>query len=137
MVKQRSGDTDGENKRTRKPQPVGTGYDAPFRGYINLALDAQQKANYESWSTGQGYWEALEGFTADGVNLSLKFVAKEACFLASGTQRREDSPNAGLVVTARGKAASTALGRLLFTLTVLAHSERWEDTQPLADPDRW
>lgn len=137
MTAKRTGDTDGNDRPARKPSGVGAGWDAPFRGYINLSLDAAQKANYDKWAAGEGYWEALEGFTSGGVNLSLKWVPKEECFLASATQRRADSPNAGLVVTARGRAASTALGRVLYSLTILAHHERWEDTQPLADPDRW
>lgn len=130
-------DTDGKDKPAGKSGKVVTGWDAAFRGYINLNLSDEQKASYEKWAESAAFWEALEAFTSDGCNLSLKWVAKEGCFLASATQRREDSPNAGLVVTARGKAAGTALGRVLFCLTVLAHSERWEDTQPLADPDRW
>jgi hypothetical protein len=73
----------------------------------------------------------------DGVNLSLKLDPKGGGFLASATQRRADSPNAGLVVTARGRDAATAWGRCLFCLALLGHKERWEDTQPLANPDRW
>lgn len=130
-------DTDGKDKAARKSSKVVKGWDAEFRGYINLNLSDEQKAGYEAWAESASFWEALEAFTGDGCNLSLKWVGKEGHFLASATQRREDSPNAGLVVTARGKSAGTALGRVLFTLTILARHERWEDTQPLADPDRW
>ena len=135
--KARYGDTDGSNKPTRKPGAVGGGMDAAFRGYINLQLSADQKAAYDEWSGSASLWEALEGFCADGVNLSLKLDPRNEGYLASATQRRAASPNAGLVVTARARDAGTALGRLLFTLTVLSHAERWEDMQPIADPDRW
>lgn len=127
----------GADKLPRKPSGVGSGGDAPFRGYINLNLTGEQKAAFAAWSQGEAAWNALEYHTSDGVNTSLKWVAKEGCFLASATQRRADSPNAGLVVTARGSGALLAFMRVLFCLDILSQGERWEDTQPLADPDRW
>lgn len=130
-------DTDGFEKRTGKPSVVGKGNDAPFRGYINLNLTDDQKSAFDSWSGSASVWEALEFQVADGVNLSLKQDPKSDGFLASGTQRREASPNAGLVVTARGRDAATAWGRLLYCLTLLSRKEKWEETQPLANPDRW
>lgn len=130
-------DTDGADKRVRKPSTLVKSWDAAFRGYINLNLTQQEKDAFEKWAASASYWEALEFNTSDGVNLSIKWVVREECFLASGTQRREDSPNAGLVVTARASSAGKALGRLLYCLTLLNRHERWEETQPLADPDRW
>jgi len=133
----RKGDTDGTQKSPRKLDKLGGLDNADFRGYINLELSETQKAAYPSWSQSGAYWEALEAFTDAGVNLSLKRERKTGGFLASATQRDPDSPNAGLCVTARGKDAGTAFGRVLFILTLLSHKERWEDTQPLSNPDRW
>lgn len=130
-------DRNGKDKPARKQSEVGNAYDAAFRGYINLNLSDEQKEAYVKWAESASFWEALEFHTADGVNLSLKVEPKSGGFLASATQRRAGSPNAGLVVTARGKDASTAFGRVLYCLTVLSRKEKWEDTQPLADPDRW
>lgn len=137
MARLKYGDQNGKDKPAREPGKVGTSYDAAFRGYINLNLSEAQKAAYDTWAGSASLWEALEFHTGDGVNLSLKLDPKGAGFLASATQRRVSSPNAGLVVTARGRDATTAWGRVLYCLTVLSHSERWEDTQPLANPDRW
>lgn len=137
MTKAR-GDTDGPaNKPATKQDKVDRSYDAVFRGYINLNLSEQQKAAFVPWSEGASPWDALEAHVMDGINISLKLEAKSGGFLASATQRRTDSQNAGLVVTARGGTASVAFLRLLFSLTFLAHAERWEDLQPLANPDRW
>ncbi len=133
----RKGDTDGANKPARKQDTVGGLDNAEFRGYINLDLTEDQKGMYPTWAASGALWEALEAFTESGVNLSLKRERKTGGFMGSATQRAPDSPNAGLCVTARGKDASTALGRLLFCLTILSKKERWEDTQPLANPDRW
>ena len=127
-----------ERKRpAKKSGQVGTKYDAEFRGYINLNLSDEQKSLYEAWSTSAHYWATLEAQVEDGVNLSLKLDPKGGGFLASATQRRADSPNAGLVVTARGRDASTAWGRVIFCLAILSEQEKWEYTQPVADPDRW
>lgn len=122
---------------TRKSKSVGEGYDAEFRGYINLELSPGEKDVYDEWATTAAYWAVLEAQVTDGVNLSLKFDPRKGGYLASGTQRRIGSENAGLVVTARARDAATALGRLLYVLAILGRSPRWEDTQPLADPDRW
>lgn len=127
-----------EPKKSRgKSGAVGVVHDAQFRGYVNLNLTDEQKGVFAAWLETSALWETLEAAVADGVNLSLKLDPKGGGCLASATQRRPGSPNAGLVVTARGRDAWTAWGRVLYCLTVLGHKERWEDTQPMADPDRW
>lgn len=134
----------GMNDRVEKApkrRKNGTGgkeaYDAAFVGYINLSLSDEEKSSFDAWAESASFWEALEVFPADGVHLSLKVDTRSGGYLASGTQRRSTSPNAGLVVTARAREAAKALGRLLFSLTVLSHYEKWEDRQTRADPDRW
>lgn len=131
-------DKDGRPaKRARKPGTLGESYDAVFRGYINLNLSADQKASFEPWSEGASPMEVLQASVEDGINISLKLEAKSGGYLASATQRRVSSPNAGLVVTARAGGAAKALLRLLFCLVLLSHSERWEVLAPMSDPDRW
>jgi hypothetical protein len=116
---------------------VGEGYDAEFRGYINVELSANEKEGYADWAASEAYWSVLAVEVGDGVNVSLKIDPKNEGYIASATQRRVGSVNAGLVVTARAKDPATALGRLLYTLAILERSPSWEDTQPMADPDRW
>nr|CRY97681.1 hypothetical protein [uncultured prokaryote] len=130
-------DKNGKERPTTRKSAVGTGYDAPFRGYINLVLTDEQKVKWVAWSATESFWEALAYHVSTGVNLAVKVDPKGTGFLASATQRSQASPNAGLVVTARGSDASVALSRVVYCLVLLGHKERWEDTQPLADPDRW
>lgn len=137
MKRDSDGNAIGKEKSSSKSGSVGVQHDAAFRGYVNVNLSDEQKASYGSWAEGQGYFETLEAAVESGVNLSLKLDPKGGGFLASATQRNPASPNAGLVVTARGRDAVTAWGRVLFILTLLSHKPRWEDTQPMADPDRW
>lgn len=129
---------DKSNKGSaRKSGEGAAGYDAPFRGYINVNLTDEQKADYGAWAESDQVWVTLEASAADGVNLSLRIDPKSGGFLASATQRRAASPNAGLVVTARGRSAAVAWGRMLFILDLLHKYKKWEDLQPMADPDRW
>lgn len=121
----------------RQSGKVGSGDNAAFRGYINVPLSDEQKRAHDEWASSASMWERFSDEVAAGVNISVKREPGKGSFLASATQRDPASPNAGLVITARAKDAPTALTRLLFILTVLSRSPRWEDTQPLADPDRW
>lgn len=137
MARSTYGEQNGKDKPARKSGKVGAGYDAPFRGYINLSLTSEEKASFTDWQGDGSMPDALNAQCADGVNFSVKLDPRSEGFLASATQRREDSPNAGLVVTARARDPVTALARVVFSVAVLSRTERWEDTQPLADPDRW
>lgn len=115
----------------------GSADNAEFRGYINLSLSDAEKAEWAVWAAKPDVWDCLCAQVALGINVSVKREKGGELFVASATQRDSTSPNAGLVVTARGKDAGVALTRVLYCLVVLSRSERWEDTQPVADPDRW
>lgn len=128
---------DGKNNTTPKQGKVGATDDAAFRGYVNLSLSADDKALFDVWVLSAAFWERLNVEVEAGVQLSLKRDLKSGGYIASGTQRDQASPNAGLVVTARAREPEVALGRLLFCLTILSRKPRWEDTQAIADPDRW
>lgn len=130
-------DKNGKDKPTRKQGKVGEDGEAVFRGYVNLNLTDGQKVEWLHWSETNAVWGVLDSSVRSGVVVSLKTDARSGGYVASATQRRASSPNAGLVVTARGKEPGIALSRLCFCLEVLGATPRWEDTQPMADPDRW
>lgn len=111
--------------------------DAAFRGYINLSLSDEEKAAWSVWSVTADVWDCLVAQVASGINVSVKREKGGENFVASATQRDATSPNAGLVVTARGRDAGIAFTRVLYCLVVLSRQESWEATQPMADPDRW
>jgi hypothetical protein len=111
--------------------------DAPFRAYVNVLLSDAQKEGYDEWAVSEFYWQTFDSMVADGVGLSVKREPKNGGFLASGTQRDPKSPNAGLVVTARGGSAATSLGRLLYTLSYLSTGDTWEAVVPIVATDRW
>lgn len=127
----------GKGKSAAKRSTVGQSDNAAFRGYININLSADEKAAYKAWVSPDVVFGAFERAVVCGVNVAVKPDPKGAGFLASATQRREGSVNAGLCVTARAGEATEAFGRLMYLLSILERSESWEDTQPMADPDRW
>jgi hypothetical protein len=138
MARKDGTDTDGAKKApSRKSSPLATGYDAEFRGYINLELSEDEKAAFGAWFDAGDFWAVFNAQVAAGINYSVKWQSRQETFLASATQRAESSPNAGLVVTARGRDPMTAFGRAVYCVAILDRTERWEDTQPLANPDKW
>lgn len=131
------GSARGKGKSKSKSVPGGAKDDAAFRGYINLSLTDADKADWAAWATTSEVWDCFNAQTGSGVNVSVKRFLAQGNFLASATQRDATSPNAGLCVTARGRDAGEAFTRVLWCLVILSRQERWEDTQPLANPDRW
>lgn len=127
----------GKGKPAGKRGEVVKAGDAAFRGYINLTLTAAEKEAYRAWAIPETVFAFFSAQVEDGVNVSIKRDPKQAGFLASATQRDASSPNAGLCVTARAGDAVTAFGRLMYVLALLSRSPSWEDTAPVADPDRW
>jgi len=137
MMARKTGDTDGSDRVRGKSTVAAAAGNAPFRGYINVNLTPEEKGAFAGWLDQDTFWSVVSGAIVDGVNVAVKPDPRQPGFLASATQRREDSVNAGLCVTARAGSPELALTRLAYVLALLGRSERWEDTQPLADPDRW
>jgi hypothetical protein len=137
MSREKVGHTDKAPRAKSGSGASGAADNAAFRGYINLSLSDAEKAEWAAWSTTPDVWECFNAQVASGINLAVKREKGGELFVASATQRDPTSPNAGLVVTARGRDAGIALTRVLWCLVVLSRSERWEDTQPVSDPDRW
>jgi len=108
---------------------------AEFRGFINLDLSDEQKAAFPGWLDSIVQADFMDDYCKDGVVLSVKADSKGGGYMASATQKRVGSANAGLACTARARDSVTALQRLLYTLALLGSD--WEKTQPLANPDRW
>lgn len=124
----------GEDEPAKSRQ---NGSGAEWRGFVNVNLSADQKAQYDDWAHTEDVWLSLAEATATGCQLGLKWAAAESCFLASLTQRTTGHVNAGLCVTARSTSADKALLRVLFLYRLLGSDGPWEAVQGVADPDRW
>lgn len=134
----RQADSQLRGASEREPRPSKNGLvQAEWRGYVNVSLSAQQKADYDAWAHTEDVWLALAEAVQGGSQLGLKFVPGEGTFLASLTQRTAGHVNGGLCVTARSTTADKALWRVLFLYRVLGSEGPWEAVQGMADPDRW
>jgi len=137
MARQDAGERSDRSRGGRSGAGRSDTPEVPFRGFINLNLSQEDKAGLQHWVEEGGADRRLELEAAGGVSFGLREDTNGNGFLASGTQRRPGSPNAGLCVTARGRTPGVAWLRLLYVLELLARAPSWEATQPLADPDRW
>lgn len=127
-----------DRRRNGKGKTTGkTTEQAEFRGYINVQLSDEEKLGLDAWAIPDNVAGQLVASVDDGVVFSLKGLPDGTTAMASATQRRTDSPNAGLCVTARASTPGKAWLRLLYVLSLMAYAARWEDVVPMADPDRW
>jgi len=127
---------DNGMRETQTVAPRMDHYNAEFRGYINVNLSDEQRDHLPLWLENADIEKFCKGWCATGLVLSMKLDPKTGNFMASATQRNEQSHNAGLAVTARANSPVKALQRLLYILDILG-AGKWEDVQPMADPDRW
>lgn len=111
-------------------------YNAEFKGYINVALLDEEKDLMPAWLESVDFDEEIRYWCGDGCVLSMKLDPKTGNYMASATQRNEESTNAGLAVTARAGNPVKALYRLLYILSILGRGS-WQDVRPMADPDKW
>lgn len=113
------------------------GLSAEWRGYINVELSADEKAQFDEWMRGSDPWDVLQEVVASGCVVTIKLNAGSTGFLGSVTQRETSSVNAGLAVTARSSDATKALFRAMFLVAKLGVHADWAASQGVADPDRW
>lgn len=110
---------------------------AEWRGYINVDLSPDEKAQFDEWMRGDDPWDILTEIAAAGCVVTVKTNAGSTGFMASITQRSPASVNAGLCVTARASSAGKALFRAVFLVASLGVAEDWTKGHEVADPDRW
>lgn len=131
------GDGERKTKKSKGAAAADEVYGDEFKGWVNLNLTAAEKENFDAWFAGEGFLDGLFYFASDGCHVGVKPSARDGGFLATAVHRRIGSPNYGLGVSARGRTANVALGRLIFSLVILDHENDWQKVQPIADPDRW
>jgi hypothetical protein len=108
----------------------------PFRGFVNVALTAEEKEDFTEWAAKQDLTELLADVCAANTNISLKVDEKNSCFACAATSRAVDSPNAGLCVNMRGGDPMTALWRLVYVLYEILPGD-WEALNAMRTGDVW
>lgn len=91
---------------------------APFVGYVNITLTAEDKADYENWSqesdiVEEHYLSALE----QGYQFSIKYDLGSEAFVCSCSQFTPDRPDSGLIYTARSSHPFAALHKAIYVIS--------------------
>jgi len=133
-----AGDAKLDKRNQVSPKARGNGSaQAEWRGYINVNLDASQKAQFDDWMRTDDPWDTMLSVVTSGAQISVKYNPDGGGFLASVTQRNPGHVNAGLAITARGSEPGKAMFRALFLVAVLGVDVDWAAGKSPADPDRW
>lgn len=125
-----------KEKSARKSGKLASEYNASFNGFVNITLTEEQKTAFGDWSPSAPWVEILSDLSDDGVVFSLKKDFKGDTYMASLTQRREDSENAGLCVTARSSDAGVAMLRILYIASQILPTA-WREAEEERKEDRW
>ncbi len=121
-MSRRSGDEiDKKKRRTRKEAPA-------FRGFVNHTLTKQDKQDYARYELSEDFeGNVLPSLLEDGYRLSLSVDQRSGSFMGAISTKDSDSPNAGLVLTARSGATPIQAGIRAAFLHFIIFAEEWPD----------
>jgi hypothetical protein len=97
-----------------KRSAVGDGLSAEFVGFVSFSPTDAQKAEFSRLWEANLLWDDVTTVVTDGMKLSVSWSAKEECFTAFLMERREQSPNAGMMVGARADTPFKAMLRAAY-----------------------
>jgi len=133
----RAKDQQKRRQRTEEGQdPLVGRLKAEWKGYINYEWSDAAKERFAVWLDETNLFNELDAHTAKGRKFTTGYDAYHKCMVATCFERDINSPNAGYIVTARGKEASTAQARLLYLISEEMPHE-WTKPSVIADVDKW
>jgi len=128
------------NKRAQetkdKVEREGKDYKAEFAGFVNFEWTDAHKENCIRWASELDFWHEYNQQCAKGRRISTQFDLYHQCYVSSAFERDINSPNAGLICTARGMDGSISLTRLLYLLSD-ALREGWGKSKTPLYEDKW
>lgn len=136
MVK-KSLDTDGpaSAKSSSKRKTLQR---AEFVGYANVTFDDAAKQRFEGWATQEGLFEeALAESVADGWQFTLKTDTNSGSSMVSVSRWDGGHPQAGIILTVRGRTPYVALWRGVWALTDYLAYDLLAATLPVRTRDDW
>lgn len=122
--KQRTGDTDGQNRNRR---PVGRGFkphrQAEFAGWTNINIPQASREAFEEFAQSIAFTDALGAMANKHMRISLINEYDTDDFVASVFVMDEQSVNAGLMVSQRSSDPMRALAKLAYAIVELLPAE--------------
>jgi len=114
----------------------GNRFDAPYRGFVNFNPSGTQKEGFSEWADATNFFEALDTHVRLGRKFSVAMDKDGKTFCASVMERDKESPNAGLIATARGLYIDVAILRLFYYVGELFPAN-WNELFNSSPDDRW
>lgn len=124
------------NKTEENAHPLAGKLNAEWKGYINYEWSDAAKERFAVWLDETNIFDELDAHAAKGRKFTTGFDAYHKCMVATCFERDANSPNAGYIVTARGKTASIAQARLLYLICEEMPVE-WSKPAVNAPEDKW
>jgi hypothetical protein len=97
--------TAGYEVITYMPKKSENSKRAPWKGFVNINLAKSDKAALEKFADSyeNNLEEPMHKLLNDGITLSIKWLDKDACYMASMRCDDPESPNGGYCVTSRSR----------------------------------
>lgn len=94
--------------------------DFTWKGFVDVKLDDNQKANLLAWDVADGdVWDGLAQYCSAGVKIALSYNAKNDSFTCAGTGQPDAGPNHGYCVVAYAKSPYEAARVWLFKVATI------------------
>lgn len=121
-----------QSQRDKTRARTGKGGKLPWDAYrfVRIELTAQEKEDFRSLRAGGEFDGAsVDDLLTQGDKLSISVGDGGVTFTASLTCAHADNPNRGLILTARGGDANTALAVLTYKLLYLVGESLWREAE--------
>jgi len=113
--------------------------DAPWGGYVDLALDEDQRATFNDWflSPNNNQVQLLVDALGEGLAYTLKWDAENQCFISSFTGAGVDKSNERYCLTSRSDNINEALGLLIYKHVELLRGDWGAYTPKTRNVRKW
>lgn len=119
--------------------PAHTGgdrFNAAYKGFVNFNPSQAQKEDFSQWADATDFWETLDTHLRLGRKFGVNMDKDGKTFCATLMERDRESPNAGLIATARALRPDVAAWRLFYYVGEL-FPEDWNEIGGNEQLDRW
>jgi hypothetical protein len=113
----------------RAKKPADNPSEIQWGGFIDIKLDADDKAKFKVFETDEWQWTYLEDVLADEIKLSLSYDSGNDVYLCTLTSVKHGPANMRLVLTSRADSWERAVMLAIFKHTALLEGD-WGRFRP-------
>lgn len=131
----KKGMSNGKDTRTNETK-LKNRYSAEFIGFVNYEPTSDDREAFVAVNMDARFWEFYQLELDRGRKLGVSHDYANSSAVATLMERDKESPNAGLILSCRGKTGYTAMARLLF-LSNFVLVNGWRSKPLEIDDDQW